>query len=75
MKRMDKQTKQKYIEVVSAWISRKSIKNFASLYKYGFLYESVFTRPIWRVYRIIRNTVTHKYDLSVAHYKNDIGIL
>lgn len=48
--------------VIVEWVEHKSFKNFLKLYKDGFLFNHLWTRPIWRIWRIIRNTVTKRYD-------------
>lgn len=48
--------------VIVKWVEHKSFKNFLKLYKDGFLLNHLWMRPLWRIWRIIRNTVTKRYD-------------
>lgn len=38
------------------WNKKKNFKNFCMVYKYGFTLKYLWQRPLWRVWRIIRNT-------------------
>lgn len=58
-------------EVVSEWNQKRSLRNFARLYRHGFNYEWVLWRPIWRIWRIFRNTVlTNNYVKLEERYRN-----
>lgn len=64
-------TKEEYAEIYDKWNKEKSFKNFIMVYKYGFTFNSVFRRPLFRVWRIIRNTLTHRYELYVKVVKGE----
>jgi hypothetical protein len=51
---------------LKAWTERKSLNNFKSVY------HSAFTggNPIWRVWRILRNTISGRYKEMVVDYEN-----
>jgi hypothetical protein len=53
--------KKTYAAIVK-WVEHKSLKNFFKLYKDGFLFNRLWTCPLWRIWRIIRNTITKRYD-------------
>lgn len=46
---------------VREWNRKKSMRNFMRLYRDGFYYMSLWQNPLWRVYRIIKDTLTGKY--------------
>lgn len=48
-------SKECYNSVVN-WNKKKNFKNFCMVYKYGFRFEYLWQRPLWRTWRIIRNT-------------------
>lgn len=48
---------------IANWNRKKNFKNFCMVYKYGFYLEHLWQRPLWRVWRIVRNTwVSKKYQ-------------
>lgn len=49
---------------IDNWNKKKNLKNFCMLYKHGFTYKNLWQRPLWRVWRIIRNTwiIKTKYN-------------
>jgi len=47
--------------IINDWNKKKNLKNFYNLYKNGFRFKRIWSRPVFRVYRIIRNTVTKRY--------------
>ena len=53
-----------FIEAVILWNHKKSFKNFIYLYKKGFEKHSiVYYCPIWKVWRILKNTyLNNKYE-------------
>ena len=57
-------TKKQY-EIIDNWNNKKSFKNFCLLYKYGFTYKYLFIRPLWRLWRIFRNTCINKKYLDI----------
>ena len=54
------ENKRGYDAIVN-WVENPSIKNFFKLYKDGFTIRFIWWRPLWRIWRIIRNTVTGRY--------------
>lgn len=42
------------------WVKNPSIKNFFRLYK-TFSFRFIWLCPLWRIWRIIRNTITGRY--------------
>lgn len=49
------------------WINHKSIKNFCILYRDGFDFKHLWARPLWRCWRIFRNThINHRYEEILA---------
>jgi len=52
------------------WMEEKSFKNFISLYRYGFTYTGrvsrIFSRPLWRCWRIFRNTYLNNRYAEIA---------
>lgn len=61
---------EKFYIVISNWVKKKNFKNFCQVYKYGFTYKHLWNRPLWRVWRIIRNTWINKnYQIIYNEYK------
>ena len=51
-----------YIAIYN-WINHKSIKNFCILYRDGFYFNHLWSRPLWRCWRIFRNThINNRYQ-------------
>lgn len=50
----------KCYKVVFEWNRKKSLRNFIQIYKYGFR-RSRIHNLIWRIYRIIKNTLSGRY--------------
>lgn len=48
-------SKECYNSVVN-WNKKKNFKNFCMVYKYSFRFRYLWQRPLWRTWRIIRNT-------------------
>lgn len=48
-------------QAIREWNKKKSFRNFAQLYREGFTYYTLWQNPVWRVFRIIRNTLTGRY--------------
>lgn len=49
------------------WMNRKSLKNFCILYRDGFLFNHLWSRPLWRCWRIFRNThFNNRYNEILA---------
>ena len=51
----------KAYDAIIRWVENPSIKNFFKLYKDGFIIRFIWWRPLWRIWRIIRNTATGRY--------------
>lgn len=51
----------KAYDAIVCWVEKPSVKNFFKLYRDGFTIRFIWWRPLWRIWRIIRNTVTGKY--------------
>ena len=50
-------------EVIRDWNERRTAANFFRVYKHCFDYRYLLWRPLWRIWRIFRNTVlTDKYE-------------
>lgn len=58
-------------KAVCEWNKKKTIKTFISLYRNGFTYYTLLQNPIWRIYRIAKNTVTGKYRWCESELKKD----
>ncbi len=59
--------------VVCDWNRNHSVKNFLRLYKHGFNYKWLLWRPIWRIWRIFRNTVlSARYIQLERQYKGKL---
>ena len=58
----------KAYNAIVIWVKNPSIKNFFKLYKDGFLIRFIWWRPLWRIWRIIRNTITGRYK-EIANNK------
>ena len=53
----------KTFEAIYNWINHKSLKNFCILYRDGFLFNHLWSRPLWRCWRIFRNTcLNNRYN-------------
>ena len=52
---------EKFYIAIQKWNKKKNLSNFILMYTDGFTYHSSIKKPIFRVYRIIKNTVTGKY--------------
>ena len=53
-----------YYDAVDAWNKKKNLKNFYGVYVNGFRFKHLWQRPLWRVWRVIRNTwINKKYQL------------
>lgn len=52
-----------FYEALRSWNRKKSFRNFAGIYRAGFLPTRAWPwqGPLWRVCRIIRNTVSGRY--------------
>ena len=66
-------TKTQYI-VIDNWNKNKNWKNFKALFILGFNLKS-WQRPIWKCWRIVRNTWVNKkyleiYEINVDKLKN-----
>ena len=48
-------------DAIVHWVENPSIKNFFKLYRDGFTFRFIWWRPLWRIWRIIRNTATGRY--------------
>lgn len=49
------------------WMNHKSLKNFCVLYRDGFLFNHLWSRPLWRCWRIFRNThLNNRYNEILA---------
>lgn len=49
------------------WVNHKSLKNFCVLYRDGFLFNHLWSRPLWRCWRIFRNThLNNRYNEILA---------
>lgn len=51
----------KFYSAVQKWNKKKNLSNFILMYTDGFTYHSSIKNPIFRVYKIIKNTVTGRY--------------
>lgn len=57
----------KTFEAIYNWMNHKSLKNFCVLYRDGFLFNHLWARPLWRCWRIFRNTyLNNRYNEIVA---------
>ena len=55
-----------YIAIYN-WMNHKSLKNFYILYRDGFLFNHLWSRPLWRCWRILRNThLNNRYHEVLA---------
>lgn len=55
-----------YIAIYN-WMNHRSIKNFFILYREGFDVARSWSRPLWRCWRIFRNThINHRYQEILA---------
>ena len=66
-------TKTQYI-IIDNWNKNKNWKNFKALFILGFNLKS-WQRPIWKCWRIVRNTWVNKkyleiYEINVDKLKN-----
>ena len=53
------------------WNQRHSIRNFLRMYRHGFNYKWLIWRPLWRIWRIIRNTyLTDNYLMLEKMYQD-----
>ena len=64
-------TKVQYL-VIDNWLKEKSFQNFKTLFVFGFNLKD-WQRPIWKCWRIIRNTWINKKYLEI--YEIDIDKL
>ena len=48
-------------DAIVRWVENPSIKNFFKLYRDGFTIRFIWWRPLWRIWRIICNTVNGRY--------------
>lgn len=58
------------------WMEKKSLKNFIQLYEHGFTYTGIrriFARPLWRCWRIFRNTYLNNRYAEIATDKDLIN--
>lgn len=65
-------TKQQYI-AIDNWLNDKNFKNFKTLFIVGFNLKK-WQRPIWKCWRIVRNTWINKiyyniYEINVDKLK------
>ena len=58
---MSYEENKKAYNAIVCWVENPSIKNFFKLYKDGFFIRFIWWRPLWRIWRIIRNTITGRY--------------
>ena len=57
----------KAFEAIYNWMNHKSLKNFCILYRDGFLFNHLWSRPLWRCWRIFRNTyLNNRYNEIVV---------
>lgn len=56
----------KFYKAIQQWNKKKNLSNFILMYTDGFTYHSPIENPIFRVYRIIKNTVSGKYKKCEA---------
>lgn len=60
----------KSFEAIYNWMNHKSLKNFCILYRDSFLFNHLWSRPLWRCWRIFRNTcLNNRYNEIVADKK------
>lgn len=53
------------------WNHKKSIKNFIKVYKKTFTHFTFSENPIWRIYKIFKNTISGKYEEIEKNFKKD----
>lgn len=58
--------------IIDNWNRNKNFKNFCNLYKYGFTYKYFWFRPLWRLWRIFRNTYISKSYLKIYEVNKDV---
>lgn len=54
-----------------AWNHHHTIKNFIAVYRFTFRRYTLLHNPLWRVYRIICNTVNGKYKEIEREFAED----
>ena len=58
-----------FYKAVSAWNREKSLKNLKHIYVEGFSYEKPSQRPVYRLFKIFKNTISGKYKESEEDLK------
>ena len=54
--------KKLFYKAVCQWNKKKNPKTFFTLYRDGFTHYTLRENPVWRVYKIIKNTLSGKYQ-------------
>lgn len=54
-----------------AWNHHHTIKNFISVYRFTFTHYTLIHNPFWRIYKIIRHTVSGKYKEIEKEFAED----
>lgn len=54
--------KRLFYKAVCQWNKKKNIRTFFVLYRDGFTHYTLRENPVWRVYKIIKNTLNGRYE-------------
>lgn len=52
------------------WKEHKCFTTFVGLYNNGFYHKSIWNAP-WRLYRVVKNLITGKYERFCEYYSKD----
>lgn len=63
----------KFFIAVYNWVNHKSIKNFCTLYRDGFVLLHLWNRPLWRCWTIFKHTYIDKRYIKIS--KNEDFII
>lgn len=50
-----------FYQTIQKWNKKKTVKTFFELYHNGFTHYTIRENAIWRIYKIIKHTLTGKY--------------